>query len=221
MTKIDFRDTSNYTSTPLVIADLLPIPDWLLGLKVGAHEQHDNEASVELLTADDTSLTRWEGQQFWMRPFGRFGKLGSDILYRADHPDGRVHAFMHKAPILQEDGTWMTPKDSGFVGAHYNITLADGREVTLRGPWDVGAGDNTGPVSYRREKPNYLLAGYLQLRLLVAALNRFAPGWGLYEVSRNDLVKPSKHTIIAHEDHPYPWSTHPIRLAYLDRKAGK
>lgn len=85
------------------------------------------------------------------------GALRTDTLRRFRTLDGQLHAYRPYKPerVTErddrgqmiasyhpfEDGEWVeverlcTPQQDGFAGAHIDITLDDGSEITLRGPW--------------------------------------------------------------------------------------
>jgi hypothetical protein len=73
----------------------------------------------------------WPGKVWEYDPAtGRFWSVNGN---------GLMDQYWHKGGITQRaDGKWETPQQDGFAGRHYAITLRDGREVVLRGPWHGG-----------------------------------------------------------------------------------
>ncbi|MBU1304700.1 MAG: hypothetical protein KKF33_04165, partial [Alphaproteobacteria bacterium] len=70
---------------------------------------------------------------------------------------------------------WATPKQGGFGGSTIWVTLDDGREVALRGPWHIGAPDGYAEVSYCDRAVQYgSRAGlYVRQDLFVRIMARF------------------------------------------------
>lgn len=118
-----------------------------------------------------------EGDRFMaVSPDGRAecyyqgGPLRVERLKRyRTHADGRLHQFApykQNLPMVRTAGPDWNPRDDfqpgewaevdvlctrqeqGFGGAHVDITMTDGREVTLRGPWHGGCPPGFVEVAY-------------------------------------------------------------------------
>lgn len=125
------------------------------------------------------------------------GAIGMDKVKRFRTPDGELHAQYPSLGIMERvDGEWVeverlcTTKQDGYGGSHYPITLDDGRELILRGPWHGGPPPgyvdvtiiDTSPDYYSRwraGRPWYQAGGtfgtYLSENLYMRIMARFAP----------------------------------------------
>lgn len=129
------------------------LPEWVAGARIDWHEGYSNSPTIQLECHD---WPRW-GQQI-------FTHVGD--FYIAEHVDGLVITYKHDGKIsIQNIPVWVSnngdenllpPRDNprsgswqerprlctsqqrGFGGSHIPITLDDGRELVLRGPWSAG-----------------------------------------------------------------------------------
>lgn len=98
------------------------------------------------------------------------GQLRPAMLKRFRTTDGRLHAYrpqtgervreynaagqMTLSHVPYDPGEWVeverlcTPQQDGFGGAHIDITMEDGTEVTLRGPWHGGCPNGFVELAY-------------------------------------------------------------------------
>lgn len=134
-----------------------PLPEWCLDAHVDWGNGHCGAPSVSLKVRGDAY--RWPDQ--------RFRKEGSK-LYIARHEDGRAVAHYHGGALSREklldrrgpDGKYIqlvadckevevlaTTQQDGYAGAHYWLTMEDGSDLVLRGPWHGGAPEGYVEVS--------------------------------------------------------------------------
>lgn len=126
------------------------IPAWCLGAHVNWRNGYGNSPDVTLKVRG--RVAKWEGQ--------RWAKEGKK-LYIARHDDGRALAYYHGGsvslvkmsdyrnykhtydfgpdavkpeppPVVE---VMATEKQDGFGGAEYWLTMEDGSDLVLRGPW--------------------------------------------------------------------------------------
>lgn len=135
-----------------------PLPEWAKGLHIDWCEQYANSPDLTLKT--NSNLRDWPNQQFERigdmfiakHPDGRAeiyyqgGALSVVKLKRFRAADGTIkcHPRIIQNVFKCEPGEWVeverlcTRQEQGFGGAHYDIEMTDGRQVTLRGPWHGG-----------------------------------------------------------------------------------
>lgn len=150
-----------------------PIPAWCAGLHVDFVDAYSNAPRFKLKTtsnARDWPEKRFErkGRLFLaVAPDGRAeayyhdSALRPTMLRRFRAEDGALHQYRPSLP--QTDifhspglipGEWVeverlvTTQQEGFGGAHIDITMTDGAEVTLRGPWHGGAPEGFVETAY-------------------------------------------------------------------------
>jgi hypothetical protein len=176
-----------------------PLPDWVKGAEVNWHDEYSNSPSVRLLVRGD--VREWPGKVF-AKEGNRFIARHEDGRAEQYSHDGviewtkinfwkGVDGSVHRSPRYDvslwpttygyEPGDWVpvdawaTPKQGGFGGSTIWVTLIDGREVALRGPWHVGAPEGYAGVSYCDRSVQFgSRAGlFITQDLLVRILARF------------------------------------------------
>lgn len=126
-----------------------PLPEWCLGAHVDWGNGHCGAPRL-ILKVRGTAYT-WPGQ--------RFVKEGHK-MYIARHDDGRALVYYHDGALsrvklldrrkpgggyfqmvadCKEVEVLATTKQDGFGGAEYWLTMDDGSDLVLRGPWHGGA----------------------------------------------------------------------------------
>lgn len=121
------------------------IPEWCLGAHINWRNGYGNTPDVTLKVRGQ--VWKWEGQ--------RWAKEGKK-LYIARHDDGRALAYYHGGSVAlakmldrRKPGggyeqlvancptieVMATEKQDGFGGAEYWLTMEDGSDLVLRGPW--------------------------------------------------------------------------------------
>lgn len=114
-----------------------------------------------------------------------------------------------------EPGEWVeidhlsTSQQDGFAGRHYMITLDDGRDLILRGPWHVGA-----PAGYQAAitvdctKPDaYILRRGLKWHRRTGCFGLFLR----QDVVVNILCRFAPHLRLARVDNGYGWNVQPMK----------
>lgn len=125
-----------------------PLPDWCLGAHIDWGNGHCGAPRL-ILKVRGTAY-KWDDQ--------RWRKEGHK-LYIARHDDGRALAYYHEGAVSREKlldrrkpgGGYIelvadceeievmaTTKQDGFGGAEYWLTMEDGSDLVLRGPWHGG-----------------------------------------------------------------------------------
>lgn len=140
-----------------------PVPSWAKGLHVDFMDRYGNDPHYKLKS--NTDLRKWEHKRF-TREGARFIAVAPDGRAEVYYQDGALRPTPIKmwqaasGELLQQprwretkpghvgpdlDGEWVeverlcTPQEQGFGGSHIHITMTDGAEVVLRGPWHGGA----------------------------------------------------------------------------------
>ena len=207
-----------------------PLPDWAKGLHVDFGDHHDGDPRFTLKT--DRDLRAWPGKRYrrdgdlWMSetddgladPFYQGGELRIERLRRYKTKDGALHQYAPTEPrrIRLVPGEWIeidrlcTRQEQGFGGAHIDLVMVDGTEVTLRGPWhgpcpsgfvEVAALDTSSPYyrhAYNRNKPwhSRCVSGVATVRadVFTPIFARYAPHLRLASVNmgRGDRLQPLK-----------------------------
>lgn len=126
-----------------------PIPAWAKGAVIDSRGM-TLKADINLRDWDNKRFTKTGSLFLAVSDDGRgeayyhAGGLSVKKLRRFRTEDGVLHVFRPSKPgeaFALADGEWIvvdrlcTPQQEGFGGAHYDIVLDDGTEVTLRGPW--------------------------------------------------------------------------------------
>lgn len=143
------------------IADLpegrQPVPVWAKDLWIEWMDEYSNAPSYVIKSAGN--LYSWsdkryahEGSRFMaVSDDGRAsvyyqdGPLHFDSVRRFRTADGKLHVYPPQENHRAVAGEWVevqrlcTRQEKGFGGSHIDITLLDGTEATLRGPWHGGA----------------------------------------------------------------------------------
>jgi hypothetical protein len=204
-----------------------PIPDWALDLHVEDmdYESRPNLATpprVRIKAARD--LRTWQGRRFQVHgdlylaespdgiaeAFYQGGGLSPTKLRRYRTRDGALHThppLLPRAtvtePMRDQPGEWVevermaTRQEQGFAGWNVDITLEDGTEATLRGPWHGGPppgyveaayvdATKLGDYAWMRGQPWHQLGGvvvFVRLDVFAAIFARFAPHMRLAAVS--------------------------------------
>lgn len=142
-----------------------PVPAWCKGIHVDWHETYGSAPSFKLKVVGDARS--WPDKRFELR--------GSN-MWIAEHADGRAEVYYQTAVGMKRDkvkrfqvtngalmpyrpdnltpGKWVdietmcTVQQQGFGGAHIDLKMIDGSEVTLRGPWAGGPPPGYTEVSY-------------------------------------------------------------------------
>jgi len=141
-----------------------PIPAWCTGLHVDFVDAYSNAPRFKLKTT--SNVRDWPEKRFERKgrlflavaPDGRAeayyhdSTLRPTTLRRFRCDDGRLLQYRPSeprndcsCPSVLTPGEWVeverlaTTQQEGFGGAHIDITMTDGAEVTLRGPWHGGA----------------------------------------------------------------------------------
>lgn len=100
---------------------------------------------------------------------------------------------------------WATGPDQGFGGSHFHLTMIDGREVVLRGPWHGGCPPGYVEASYfntsdrwgrafrkRKPQPWWNRGGraglFIEAEVFKLLFARFTPHLQLFEVAEGDRV---------------------------------
>ena len=161
------------------------------------------------------------------------GALDPVTLMRFRTLDGQLHAYRpatgervtESLPgggsinhVPPDDGEWVeierlcTPQQDGFGGSHIDLTMEDGTEVTLRGPWhgpcpagfvevsyvDVTAPWRSRPRRGRKAQPRELQGGtgglLIRYEAFLPLFARFLPHLRLARVNltRGDRLQPLK-----------------------------
>jgi len=192
-----------------------PLPDWLKDVNVWWGDGYANSPSVSLKVVEDIHL--WPGK-VWTAE-------GRD--YRARHFDGRMSQLTHSGALRPtmlrmfraEDGSlheyrtphtrpgeWVeveglaTTQQEGFGGAHYHLTMADGSQIVLRGPWATTPPKGYVEVSYvdvsrytHSDRPWHNTGGvgglFITADLFIRAMSRFAPHLRLAEITDGSRVR--------------------------------
>ena len=168
------------------------IPEWAHGLTEDFMLKYGNDPRF-LLETKGVDIRHWEGK-VWTRepnnlyiarhPDGRADALYHDdltpgVVRRWKSPDGTLSIYPPHVPAHASNATgewveverWCTSKSQGFGGAHFDITMEDGREATLIGPWHGGA-----PEGYT-ECGIYLITHELLIRLFAHYLPHLRLFW--------------------------------------------
>lgn len=155
------------------------IPSWAKGLHVNWNEQYGNPPDYKLKVIGDARTwpdKRFElrGDNMWIaeHPDGRaevyyqtaVGMKRDKVKRWRDAADGSLHKYPRTLPRVEDEtgsycpnapGEWVdietmcTVQQEGFGGAHIDITMKDGSQITLRGPWAGGAPTGYIDVSYQ------------------------------------------------------------------------
>lgn len=125
------------------------LPDWCLGAHIDWGNGHCGVPSVTLKVRG--KVYRWADQRFSKEAGG---------MYIARHEDGRAVVHYHKGALsrvklldrrkpgggyiemvadCKEVEVLATTQQDGYGGAHYWLTMEDGSDLVLRGPWHGGA----------------------------------------------------------------------------------
>lgn len=167
-----------------------PMPSWLKDAHIDWMEPYSCPPSITLKT--NSEAREWENKT-WRAANGR---------YIAESDDGRACQLSHSGELTwcEDHKAFITPRQEGFGGSNWPIKLDDGRDVILRGPWDVGGPAGYLPVSYVypdakwRGRPGAdkrpwfqqtAMAGlHLSTDLYIRVLARFAPTYRIARVTR-------------------------------------
>lgn len=149
----------------------IDLPEWVSGAFVEWHKDYSNAPDINLLCRE---FPKWDGPIYQ--------RIGEYFI--AKHKDGRVRAYKHGGkigihkhhvwvsevtgqvrahPKQGEPGRWedremlSTSRSDGFGGSKIFITLDDGRDLILWGPWSSGT-----PAGYQ-ESSLWLGRGNKQL----------------------------------------------------------
>lgn len=146
-----------------------PLPAWARDLHVDFADGYGNSPRYAVKAYGN--LRRWDGKRFVregerfmaVHPDGRAevyyqaGALRPAMVKRWRAADGTLRQYPRHLPgggFAIEQGEWVeverlsTPQEQGFGGAHIDIVMADGTEVTLRGPWHGGAPEGYVELAY-------------------------------------------------------------------------
>ena len=189
------------------------IPDWCKGVHVDWVEGYGNSPRVTLKVWGDAR--EWPDKRFVktgpryiaecpdgrMEQYAHQGRValadvkmfrsanGTLRQYRRQGSEWSEHQFGCEPGEWVEVEKWATTQQEGFGGRHVHITMVDGCEVVLRGPWHIGAPKGFAEVAYvdvskpspwvrRKGLPWFhqtAIAGlYLRLHLFIRIMARFA-----------------------------------------------
>lgn len=146
-----------------------PTPPWARDLHVNWMDGYGNPPSFKLKT--NCNARDWDDQRFerigsmWIT---RHADGRAEIYYQGgplqqvkvkrwrNAETGSLHQYGQFQPGSRklkpgewiEVERWATRQEEGFGGTHIDITMTDGREVTLRGPWHGGPPNGYVETSY-------------------------------------------------------------------------
>lgn len=190
-----------------------PLPAWAKKMDVYWAENYTSSPSFHILTSEH--LTSWKGKR-WTRDGDRWSAVHDDgrcdVLFQGGPlqlatvrrfraaADGAVLVYPRQHGCRAEAGEWVdverlcTRQEDGFAGRHYEITMQDGTDVVLRGPWSGGTLPGYQAVTYH--PPEYQRAGQhwrrglgffgaaIRRDVLVRLASRFLPHLELAEVDQ-------------------------------------
>lgn len=221
-----------------------PLPTWIKGLHVDFMDAYGNAPHIRLKVCGN--VRRWPEKRYTQQntlylaehPDGRAeayyqqGTLRPAVVKRWRSPDGSLHVYARQKPRnspsdkweLEDGGAWVevtrpcTPQQEGFGGSHYDITLTDGTEITLRGPWHGGAPEGFIEAAYldatesysipaRHFRPWFNRGGFgglfLREELFIRIFARFVPHFRLARVL--DAYGPQLQPLKPEWDAPKAW----------------
>lgn len=198
-----------------------PVPAWCKGAYVYWADGYCNSPSVKLKVVGN--VRDWPGKVFKrtgsrytaehedgrMEQYAHDGAVGLHNVELFKRADGSLHKVRRHGepewtaePFGYEPGDWVqapvlaTTKQQGFGGAIVWVTLDDGRELALRGPWHVGAPQGFTEVAFvnmedrfypNRQRPWHARGGigglYLRDETFVRIMARFLPHLPLASVT--------------------------------------
>lgn len=204
------------------------VPDWCRGVHIRWNDEWGSSPSILLKTTEN--VRDWPDQRFEkdgayyrarhedgrMKQYAHDGQIGTHKVRMFRRSDGSEHPHRRhnseKWPDQQfgyEPGEWVdvdrraTSQQQGFCGQNYHITLLDGSDLVLRGPWHVGAPSGYVEVAYtdtsrpcfgprKRKRPWYDTGGigglYLSSDLFIRIMSRFAAHLRLAEITVDNRV---------------------------------
>lgn len=213
------------------------VPEWCKGVHVNWMDEYSNSPDVRLKVHG--SARRWENKRYRqegdhfrayhpdgrMEQYSQKGPLRLDKVKRWQSPDGSLRNYApteeigtwNSATLKHENptGKWIevdrlcTRQEQGFGGSHYDLTMEDGTEIVLRGPWHTSGPEGYSEVAYvdvtddwaRRVKGKrkwWQLTGMAGLHVrddvFVAIMSRFAPHLELASVKEYGIadIQPLK-----------------------------
>lgn len=131
----------------------IELPEWVTGAKINWMEKYSNPPSIELLCAE---YPDWGEKPIYQHIGEYFIAKSKDGRCRTYKHGGRIGMHTHRVwvsertgqvsphPRQGEAGRWedrpmlSTTRSDGFGGSKIFITLDDGRDLILWGPWSAG-----------------------------------------------------------------------------------
>lgn len=213
------------------------VPGWCKDVSINWMDNYANCPDVRFkVTCDvrswDDQRYRREGKHFRsyhpdgrMEQYSQSGDLRMDKVRRWKRDSGEIvqypqtdeHGTCNRDTLSFENpkGEWVeverlcTRQEQGFGGSHYDLTMEDGTEVTLRGPWHTGSPEGYTEVAYvdptaswrgkpRRPQNWQRMTGmaglYVRNDVFIAIMSKFAPHIELAEVTEYGMtsIQPLK-----------------------------
>lgn len=193
------------------------LPSWAKGMEVWWSDGYGNPPSLTVIT-DLDEPRRWPGQVWDYEPPKDARQSG---MYFTTHQDGRADAYWH-GPLKFQRGTfwstadrcqretmrWMTDPSEGLAGSGIPITMRDGREAILRGPWCSAGPEGYQDIIFRRKARGVGTGGFLRNDVVIALFARYLPHLRLARVHRGgEMAKfgPKLEPVKPEWDEPKAW----------------